>query len=137
MSEPLPANDPSPPRPRRRSAVLWMLAVVAAWFALQPLVVEQAARAECPAPVAGAKVEMWRTAWCPYCAKANAFFTACGLDFTEYDIEISPEARAAFDALGGRGVPLIRVHGRLMSGFDARRFVALYASGAPANGGKP
>lgn len=110
---------------------------VAAWFALQPLFVERVARAECPVPVAGAKVEMWRTAWCSYCARANAFFTACGLDFAEYDIEASREARAAFDALGGRGVPLIRVHGRLMSGFDARRFVALYASGGQANGGKP
>lgn len=111
------------------NGALWVLVAVVAWFALQPLVMERIAPAECPAPVAAAKVEMWRTSWCPYCKKANDFFRTCGLDFVEYDIEASPAAHAEFKSLGGRGVPLIRVHGKLMSGFDARRFTALYESG--------
>jgi glutaredoxin len=132
MSEPDPSpNHSAPERPTwRRNAALWVVAAVAAWLVLQPLVTDRVAHAEWPVPVAGAKVEMWRTSWCPYCARANAYFRSCGLEFVEYDIEASPEAHEALKALGGRGVPLIRVHGRLMSGFDARQFVAIYRSGS-------
>ena len=130
MPDPATPNaEPAPKEPKRFwNGALWVLVAVVAWFALQPLVMERIAPAECPAPVAGAKVEMWRTSWCPYCKKANHFFRSCGLDFVEYDIEASPAAHAEFKALGGRGVPLIRVHGKLMSGFDARSFTALYQS---------
>jgi glutaredoxin len=126
----MPNAEPAPRGPKRFwNGALWVLVAVVAWLALQPLVMDRIAPADCPTPVAGAKVEMWRTSWCPYCKKANDFFRACGLDFVEYDVETSAAAHAEFKALGGRGVPLIRVHGKLMSGFDARRFTALYQSG--------
>ncbi|MCU0805943.1 MAG: hypothetical protein MUF79_12790 [Burkholderiales bacterium] len=131
MSEPeIAPAQPAPKGPRRvRNAAFWVVVAVVAWLALQPLAMERNAPADCPAPVAGAKIEMWRTSWCPYCKKANDFFRSCGLDFVEYDIEASAAAHAEFKSLGGRGVPLIRVHGKLMSGFDTRRFTALYQSG--------
>ena len=34
--------------------------------------------------VAGHKVELYTTSWCPYCKKARDFFRSRGISFTEY-----------------------------------------------------
>src|SRR5690625_8021050 len=54
-------------------------------------------------------VELYGTSWCGYCANARRFFDANGIPFADLDIERSPAAEQAFQQLGGRGVPLIRV----------------------------
>lgn len=74
-----------------------------------------------------APVVMYATSWCPYCAKARAYFKRTGTAYTEYDIEKSASARAEFKRLGGRGVPLILVGKETMSGFSERGLDALLA----------
>ena len=74
------------------------------------------------------KVVMYATDWCPYCAKARAYFRTNGIDYIEHDIEKSPAGRAGYQQLGGRGVPLILVGEQRMSGFAEARFDELYAS---------
>jgi hypothetical protein len=43
---------------------------------------------------------------------------------TEYDIEKSAEGRKAYEALGGRGIPLIDVNGTLIRGFSPEEILA-------------
>jgi glutaredoxin len=81
---------------------------------------EQSAQPQPPQPVV-----MYATAWCPYCAKARAYFARTGTAYTEYDIEKSADARAEFKRLGGRGVPLILVGNEKMAGFNELAFESL------------
>lgn len=80
------------------------------------------------------KVVMYATSWCPYCAKARAYFTSKHISFNEQDIENSSSAKRAYDKLGGNGVPLILVDNERMQGFNAEQFDALYQQQLRANG---
>lgn len=69
---------------------------------------------------AGARppITMYSTEWCTYCRKARDFFARQGLRYTELDVEKSPAARADYQRLGGRGVPVILVGTQRMTGFS-------------------
>jgi glutaredoxin len=89
----------------------------------------EAAPASAAAAPAG-PVVMYATSWCPYCAKARAYFARKGIAYAEYDVEKSATANAEFRRLGGRGVPLILVGREKMSGFSEPGFDALLARAA-------
>lgn len=72
------------------------------------------------------KVVMYSTSWCGYCKKARKHFTSKNIAFTEYDIEKNARAKKEYDALNGRGVPVILVGKQRMNGFTASRFDYLY-----------
>ncbi len=78
---------------------------------------------------AGAKpeVKMYATSWCPYCAKARAYFSRRGIAYVEVDIEKSREGRAEYDRLGARGIPVILVGPQRMNGFSEARLSQLLA----------
>ena len=80
-----------------------------------------------PPPAAAVPVVMYATAWCPYCARARAYFKRTNTAYLEYDIERSAEARAEFKRLGGRGVPLILVGSEKLRGFNELAFESAYA----------
>jgi glutaredoxin len=70
-----------------------------------------------PEPVAGVgagEVVMYATSWCGYCAKTRQFLRARGIPFVERDIEGSAEARREYQALNGRGVPLLVIRGTMI-----------------------
>ncbi|WP_065258369.1 glutaredoxin family protein [Pseudomonas bananamidigenes] len=67
---------------------------------------------------ANAKVVLYATDWCGYCKQTKRFLDQKGIPFKEFDIEKDAEARKAYEALGGRGIPLIDVNGTLIRGFD-------------------
>ncbi|MBM3623142.1 MAG: glutaredoxin 3 [Alphaproteobacteria bacterium] len=76
-----------------------------------------------------AKVEMYTTQWCGYCARARGLLQRKGVAFTEYDVEEESgkreEARARS---GGRtSVPQIFIDGRHIGGSDD--MAALEAAG--------
>ncbi len=76
-----------------------------------------------------AKVEMYTTQWCGYCARARALLQRKGVEFAEYDIDEEAgkreEARARS---GGRtSVPQIFIDGRHIGGSD--EMAALEAAG--------
>ena len=78
---------------------------------------------------AGSKrVVMYSTSWCGYCKKAAQHFRRNNIQFVEHDIEKSSAAAQDFKKLGGKGVPLILVGKKKMSGFSAQRFDRLYES---------
>jgi glutaredoxin-like YruB-family protein len=71
---------------------------------------------------------MYSTAWCGYCKKARKYFTSKGIAFIEYDIEKNARAKRDYDALGGKGVPVILVGKKRMNGFSPQGFDRIYKS---------
>jgi glutaredoxin 3 len=76
-----------------------------------------------------AKVEMYTTQWCGYCARARALLQRKGVEFAEYDVDEEAgkreEARARS---GGRtSVPQIFIDGKHIGGSD--EMAALEAAG--------
>ena len=72
------------------------------------------ARAE---PIAGGGpdgVVMYAISSCGYCEKTRRFLRARNIPFVERDIERSPEARRQYEALNGRGVPLLVIRGTMI-----------------------
>ncbi|KTB79225.1 glutaredoxin family protein [Pseudomonas syringae] len=71
-----------------------------------------------------AKVVMYTTDWCGYCKQTQRFLDSKGIAYQEFDIEKSKEGRKAYEALGGRGIPLIDVNGTLIRGFAPDEILA-------------
>jgi glutaredoxin len=73
-----------------------------------------------------ARVTLYGTSWCGFCARARAWFTAHKVPFTDLDIEKNTEARAEVARKcvdQGQGefsgsVPVLDVNGRLIQGFN-------------------
>ncbi len=72
------------------------------------------------------KVTMYSTSWCVYCKKARKYFRKNSIPFSEYDIEKNNRAKRAYDALGGKGVPVIIVGKKRMNGFSIPGFERIY-----------
>ena len=72
------------------------------------------------------KVVMYATSWCPYCRKARTYFRENRIDYVEYDIEKDRSAKRRYDAMGGRGVPVILVGTKRLNGFDVSAFKSIY-----------
>ncbi|HEX4547584.1 glutaredoxin family protein [Pseudomonas sp.] len=73
---------------------------------------------------AQARVVLYATDWCGYCKQTRRFLDSKGIPFKEFDIEKDAQARKAYEALGGRGIPLIDVNGTLIRGFDPDEILA-------------
>lgn len=69
-----------------------------------------------------AKVVMYTTSWCPYCARARRLFEEKGVPFTEIDVEEVDGAREQMRARSGRHtVPQIFIGELHLGGFDDTR----------------
>ncbi|MCG8672541.1 MAG: glutaredoxin family protein [Pseudomonadales bacterium] len=75
------------------------------------------------------EVVMYATSWCSYCEKARDFLNRMNVAFHEFDIEQSPQARKEFERLGGGGVPLMLVNGKVISGYSTSKILE-YLEGA-------
>jgi glutaredoxin len=73
---------------------------------------------------ANAKVTLYATDWCGYCKQTRRFLDSQGIRYTEFDIEKDAAGRKAYEALGGRGIPLIDVNGTLIRGFSEEQILA-------------
>lgn len=67
-----------------------------------------------------AKVEIYTTAFCPYCSRAKLLLGRKGIGFTEYDAPHgSPERQDAIRRSGGRTtVPQIFINDEAIGGCD-------------------
>ena len=76
-----------------------------------------------------AKVEMYTTMWCPYCARARALMEQKGVGYTNIDIAEEPKRRdEMIRRAGGRtSVPQIFINGEHIGGCD--EMVALDRAG--------
>lgn len=67
-----------------------------------------------------AKVEIYTTALCGYCARAKALLGRKNVDYTEYDVSMDvPKREEMIQRAGGRRtVPQIFIDGRHIGGSD-------------------
>ncbi len=67
-----------------------------------------------------AKVEMYTTMWCPYCARARALLDGKGVPYTDIDIMDEPGRRDEMirRAHGRTTVPQIFIDGEHIGGCD-------------------
>ncbi len=117
----------APPRLQtQRTGLLW-LGVAAAGcisFGLLHATATPAARLDDPRIHAAVfantdyKVVMYATQWCPYCARARAYFKSHHIDYLERDVENDPEAgRVHRDVLHARGIPVIVIGDEIIRGY--------------------
>jgi glutaredoxin len=65
-------------------------------------------------------ITMYATQWCPYCAKARAWFGSNGYRYAELDVDADESAKRTRDELVPRGgVPVFTVGGVVVDGFSA------------------
>ncbi|ALI00359.1 glutaredoxin family protein [Pseudomonas sp. FW306-02-F02-AA] len=67
---------------------------------------------------ANARVVLYATDWCGYCKLTRRFLDQKGIPYREFDIEKDAEARKTYEALGGRGIPMLDVNGTLIRGYE-------------------
>jgi glutaredoxin len=66
-----------------------------------------------------AKVVLYATTWCGYCAKTRKFFAENQIAYQELDVENSDLGRRGYEALGGGGVPIVVVgDATVIRGYD-------------------
>jgi glutaredoxin len=69
------------------------------------------------------RVDLYTTAWCPWCKKAKAFFASRGIAFTEHDIEAEASARERrFGLDRDKRVPVAIIGGKLVRGYAPARY---------------
>jgi mycoredoxin len=73
---------------------------------------------------ANARVVLYATDWCGYCKMIRRFLDQKGIPYKEFDIEKDAEARKAYEALGGRGIPMLDVNGTLIRGYEPEAILA-------------
>jgi mycoredoxin len=66
-------------------------------------------------------VVLYGTSWCGYCKLTRDFFQKNKIPFVEYDIETSVEGKNQYERLHGNGVPLVVIHGEVMSGYNPQK----------------
>jgi glutaredoxin len=89
------------------------------------------------------EVVIYTTPTCGYCTQALAHLKRRNIPYLQKDVSAHPEARAEWQALGGRGVPLALFGTQKLSGFSAAsydnawaRFQTEQAGAAPAGAGQ-
>jgi len=75
-------------------------------------------------PLQQPTVVMYAVPDCGYCRQARAYFSAQGIEYTEYSINTSAKRLREFRRLGGRGTPLLRIEGKTIHGFNRQAIEA-------------
>jgi glutaredoxin 3 len=66
-----------------------------------------------------ARIEVYTTAYCPYCVRAKRLLEARRLPFEEFDVENDDALRTAvIERSGRRTVPQIFIDGRAIGGYE-------------------
>ena len=66
-----------------------------------------------------AKVELYTTAWCPFCVRAKQLLNSKNVAFEDTDVDREPQQRAVMIQRGGaRTVPQIFINDHAIGGCD-------------------
>ena len=74
--------------------------------------------------VASARVVLYSTEWCGYCKQIRRFLDQKGVPYQAFDIEKDAQARKAYEALGGGGIPFVEVNGTLIRDYNPDAIMA-------------
>lgn len=78
-----------------------------------------------PAPLReSARVVLYATEWCGYCKQIRRFLDQKGIPYQAFDIEKDAQARKAYEALGGGGIPFVDVNGTLIRDYNPDAIMA-------------
>ena len=66
---------------------------------------------------------------CPNCTALELFLQAKGIEYTRLDLDTNPQAKKMYHQLGGGGVPLSKIRGRIIRGFDPFEIMSVYKGG--------
>ena len=84
------------------------------------------------------EVVIYSTPTCTYCNAAKRWFKDHGVTYTEHDVSRDPVKATEMYRLTGQGaVPVIRVGGQVMIGFDPLQLAKLLPDAGNTNGGAP
>ncbi|WP_411381037.1 glutaredoxin family protein [Pseudomonas sp. MPB26] len=102
--------------------VLLVVAVIQNWGKIERVfnpsqVVSQQIRAS-------ARVTLYATEWCGYCKQIRRFLDQKGIPYQAFDIEKDAQARKAYEALGGGGIPFVAVNGTLIRDYSPEKIMA-------------
>jgi glutaredoxin-like YruB-family protein len=76
--------------------------------------------------MAGIKVRVYSTPFCPWCHKAKEFLKENNIEFEDIDVAKDPEAaKAMVEKTGQTGVPVIEIGNEFIVGFNKERISAL------------
>ena len=77
-------------------------------------------------PSANSEPLLFTAVWCGYCRHAKAYLSERSISFKEHDID-TPSGMGAFVAAeGGKGVPLLVLNGKKISGFSKASYDSLF-----------
>lgn len=68
------------------------------------------------------RVVLYGANWCGACRKAKKYLDAKGVDYEERNIDDPRFAKELVEKTGQRGIPVIEVDGRVLTGFSAARY---------------
>lgn len=71
-------------------------------------------------------VTLYGTQWCGYCKQARQYFQQNNIAYRDLDVENDSQAKAEWQQMGGRGVPVILVGQQRMDGFSPEGFRSIY-----------
>jgi len=81
----------------------------------------------------GTQVVMFSTSTCSYCRDARDFLKREHIQYKDFIIDQSPDAKARFRSLGGGGVPLLLIGDRAVRGFRETEIRQALAALKPAS----
>ena len=70
------------------------------------------------------EVILYATEWCGYCQKTRELFKENNISYVEYDIDKSERRLKEHKRLGGTGVPLLRINGKVIHGYNEKLILA-------------
>ena len=73
---------------------------------------------------ASARVVLYATEWCGYCKQIRRFLDQKGIPYQAVDIDKDAQARKAYEALGGGGIPFVDVNGTLIREYSPEKIMA-------------
>lgn len=75
---------------------------------------------------ATAQATLFAASWCAYCRQARAYLARVRIKYQDVDID-SPAGKAAYEAAGGGGVPLLVYRGEQLRGFSELAYDYFFA----------
>jgi len=84
--------------------------------------VAQVAKAGGPSGVSAPRIVLYAADWCGACRKAKRYLDQRGVKYEVRDIDEPRFAQELVQKTGQRGIPVIEVDGRVVTGFSAARY---------------
>lgn len=79
-----------------------------------------------PRRVTGASgIVVLTTGWCGYCSQLKAALDKAKVPYSELDVEDGAAGENAYNAVGGRGVPVTVIGQNVVHGYNAPRLTSL------------